>query len=63
MRDDADLCAHMDYLHYNPVKHGPVTRVIDWPYSSSHRRVRQGGHASGWGVSEPAGQRHPEVIG
>ena len=33
-REDRDYASHMDYLHYNPVKHGYVTRVKDWPYSS-----------------------------
>jgi predicted HTH domain antitoxin len=32
----------MDYLHYNPVKHGYVTRVVDWPHSSFHRFVKLG---------------------
>ena len=32
----------MDYIHYNPVKHGLVTRVADWPFSSFHRYVAQG---------------------
>ena len=31
---------HIDYIHWNPVKHGLVRRVIDWPYSSFHAYVR-----------------------
>ena len=58
IRDEADLSMHMDYLHYNPVKHGHATRVIDWPYSSFHRCVRQGRYAPDWGTCEPAGQTH-----
>ena len=53
VRDDADFAAHADYLHYNPVKHGLVTRVIDWPYSSFHRAVQRGVYAPDWGSSEP----------
>lgn len=53
IRDEADLAAHMNYVHYNPVRHGHVTRVIDWPYSSFHRCVRQGIHAADWGDTEP----------
>ena len=34
IRDDADLERHIDYFHYNPVKHGLVSRVADWPHSS-----------------------------
>ncbi|MBI5937366.1 MAG: transposase [Betaproteobacteria bacterium] len=39
VRDEADWHAHVDYVHINPVKHGLVTRVADWPYSSFHRYV------------------------
>ena len=48
MRDEADLLAHVDYIHYNPVKHGLVTRVSDWPYSSFHRFVRMGWLSADW---------------
>ena len=56
IRDAGDLDAHMDYLHYNPVKHGHVKRVIDWPYSSFHRCVRQGRYGHDWGTNEPVGR-------
>ena len=37
------LClAALSYIHYNPVKHGLVMRVADWPLSSFHRYVAQG---------------------
>ena len=42
LRDGRDVKRHIDYLHYNPVKHGFVSRVRDWPYSSFHRGVRKG---------------------
>src|ERR1700728_2577193 len=42
IRDDGDLARHIDYIHINPLKHGLVSRVMDWPYSSFHRYVRQG---------------------
>lgn len=35
--DDDDLAAHIDYVHHNPVKHGLVAEVGDWPYSSWRR--------------------------
>ncbi len=41
IRDHLDLVRHVDYIHFNPVKHGHVTRVQDWPHSSFHRYVRQ----------------------
>ena len=42
IRDDSDFERHADYIHYNPVKHGLVSRVTDWLYSSFHRYVRLG---------------------
>lgn len=35
--DDDDLAARVDYIHYNPVKHGLVAALDDWPYSSWRR--------------------------
>lgn len=49
IRDDEDYARHMDYLHFNPVKHGLVTRAKDWPYSSFHRYVEDGRYAENWG--------------
>ena len=40
--NDEDYARHVDYIHYNPVKHGYVTLAADWPYSSIHRYVRSG---------------------
>ena len=37
LRDDEDIANHVQYIHYNPVKHGLVERVEDWPYSSLGR--------------------------
>jgi len=42
IRDDGDFERHVDYIHFNPVKHGLVDRVADWPHSSFHRYVRDG---------------------
>jgi len=47
--DEDDLQRHVDYLHFNPVKHGRAQRVGDWPYSSFHRYVRQGFLPANWG--------------
>jgi putative transposase len=48
IRTDADYRAHMDYVHHNPVRHGLVTRVRDWPYSTFHRLVKQGVYPLDW---------------
>ena len=41
IRDEGDYARHMDYVHFNPVKHGYVTMVARWPYSAFHRWVKQ----------------------
>jgi putative transposase len=48
IRDERDLETHVHYVHYNPVKHGLVSRVIDWPWSSFHRFVRLGWANANW---------------
>jgi putative transposase len=56
IRDDNDFERHVDYIHFNPVKHGLVSRVCDWPHSSFHRYVRQGILPEDWvAKSEKAG--------
>jgi Transposase and inactivated derivatives len=49
IQDEVDYRRHVDYIHYNPVKHGYVTRVVDWPYSSFRRFVAQGIYSPEWG--------------
>jgi len=48
IRDEVDYQRHVDYIHYNPVKHGYVTRVVDWPFSSFHRYVKLGVYPANW---------------
>jgi putative transposase len=52
IRDERDLGRHLDYLHYNPVKHGHVQRAIDWPFSTFGRYVREGVYPRDWGGSD-----------
>ena len=49
IRDETDFRHHMDYIHYNPVKHGLVEAVADWPHSTFHRQCALGVHPKGWG--------------
>jgi putative transposase len=49
LRDEADLERHIDYIHFNPVKHGLVTQVSNWPHSSFHRYVARGFLPLDWG--------------
>jgi putative transposase len=44
LRDQDDFSRHLDYIHFNPVKHGYAPRVQDWPYSSFRRWVRLGAY-------------------
>lgn len=48
VRDEDDLKHHIDYIHYNPVKHGHATKAVDWPHSSFHRYVRSGVYPLDW---------------
>ena len=51
IRDDDDFARHLDYIHFNPVKHGLVEHVADWPYSSFHRFVQLGLYPEDWAAS------------
>jgi putative transposase len=63
IRDEVDLVRHLDYIHYNPVKHGLVERVADWPWSSFHRFVRQGVYPLDWGGDGDDMGGIPETVG
>jgi putative transposase len=49
IRDEEDFHRHLDYIHWNPVKHGYVSSQMDWPYSTFHRFVAQGLYPANWG--------------
>lgn len=55
IRDDNDYARHVDYVHWNPVKHGYVQRAADWPHSTFHRWVERGVYDRHWGsgIAEP----------
>jgi putative transposase len=48
IRDERDFERHVDYIHFNPIKHGLVARVRDWRHSSFHRYVRRGILSEDW---------------
>jgi len=50
IRDEKDFANHVDYIHYNPVKHGLVTVPGDWVHSSFHKFIKSGDYSSNWGV-------------
>jgi putative transposase len=49
IRDEKDFENHINYLHYNPVKHGYVTNVRDWKWSSFHKYGAEGLYPADWG--------------
>ena len=48
----------LDYVHWNPKKHGYVTNIRDWPWSSFHRYVTLGEYTQDWGAEDPAPAYH-----
>jgi putative transposase len=63
IRDEYDYERHVDYIHYNPVKHGHVERAVDWAHSSIHRYIRAGMIGRDWasdgvgGIEDSYGER------
>jgi putative transposase len=49
IRDEDDFQAHLDYIHFNPVKHGLAASANDWPYSTFRRYVEMGFYDATWG--------------
>jgi len=53
IRDEIDFQRHLDYIHYNPVRHQLVCKPEEWPHSSYHHWVARNGYAPRWGWSLP----------
>jgi REP element-mobilizing transposase RayT len=51
VRHECDLKRCVDYIHVNPLQHGLVQRVRDWPWSSFHRYVSMGEYPIDWGIA------------
>jgi putative transposase len=58
VRDEEDWRRHVDYIHFNPVKHGLAAAPGDWPYSSFSRAVDKGWYTPDWGQTEPEALRN-----
>ncbi len=52
IRDQRDLNRHLDYIHFNPVKHGLVDDPANWEYSSYRTYVEQGYYPENWARAE-----------
>jgi putative transposase len=51
IKDEQDLKCHVEYIHYNPVKHGHVLKTADWQWSSFRKFVANGLYPLDWGVT------------
>ena len=60
IRDEADFQRCLDYLHYNPVKHGHAARAMDWPYSSFRHWVERGAYPLDWATPVDIGPTRSE---
>jgi putative transposase len=57
IRDETDLERHVEYILYNPVKHGLCCCPGDWPYSSFERFVKRGDYDAAWGRAGTSAKR------
>jgi len=62
IRDETDMARHIDYIHFNPMKHGLVRQPSDWRYSTIHRYIESGLIPADWGgrvedVNDDRGER------
>jgi putative transposase len=53
IRNERDWQQHIDYIHYNPVKHGYAVSAKEWPHSTFHLWVQKGLYDAHWGLAEP----------
>ena len=58
IRDENDYARHIDYIHYNPVKHGYVERAVDWQFSTIHKFIEKGVLAADWGAGVELTDNH-----
>lgn len=52
IRDEEDLYKHLDYIHYNPIKHGYVQAAKDWGFSSFDKFVKLNFYEQNWCCEE-----------
>ncbi len=60
IHNETDYNRHMDYIHYNPVKHGLVKSVNDWPHSTFQYLCKSGVYSQDWGedIALDVGERN-----
>jgi len=52
IRNDRDFSAHVEYIHFNPVRHGLVSAPCDWPHSTFQQWVARGLYDATWGSQQ-----------
>ena len=52
IRDENEFSNYIDYIHFNPVKHGYVQSPIEWKYSSIHEYIKRGIYEADWTLLE-----------
>jgi putative transposase len=50
LQDEDDFTQHVEYIHFNPVKHGLALSAMEWPFSSFRRFVEMGVYPADWGL-------------
>jgi len=66
IRDEADVERHVNYIHYNPVKHGHVQKAVDWPHSTLHSYIERGIVNRDWagdGIEQAGGYGEHNQVG
>lgn len=48
IKDENDLYRHLDYIHFNPIKHGYIKKAVDWEHSSFNKFVKMGYYEQNW---------------
>jgi putative transposase len=54
IRDESDLRNHIDYIHYNPVRHGLAATALEYDHSSFKTFLKRGMYDAEWGIREPS---------
>ena len=63
IQTEEDFRHHMDYIHYNPVKHGLSQSPTEWPYSTIHQLTKQGVYPQDWASDPESTQSESQSYG
>jgi putative transposase len=63
LKTEKDFKHHMDYIHYNPVKHGLGQSPVEWPYSTIHQLIKKGIYAENWACDPDNNSKDKQTYG